>query len=188
MLKIEKERRFLVELPLKWYGKFKVLTSDKARIFQTYLKEDNEQSSRIRVVCDYRKGVPPVSYIYTKKKYISPGISEEFEKDLTQNEYSTKLNSFVDSSKNRIIKVRYYIKFDNRNFEFDVFEEKLLGLAILEIELKDMSEKVITPPYLKVLREITNDNEYSNINLANIERYRFSDLKNNQEKFARRID
>lgn len=187
MVKLEKERRFLIELPLKWYGKFKVLTSDKVRIFQTYLKEDDIECSRVRAICDYRPGKPPISYVYTKKKYISPGVNEEFEVDLRQPEYAKKMN-LADRLRTRITKTRYYINFDKRKFELDIFEENLLGLAILEIELKDMAEKVILPPYLKVIKEITNDKQYANINLATIVTYKHSVLKEETNKFPRRID
>lgn len=163
---LEKERRFLVKIPLPWYGKFKVLTSDKRKIYQTYLKEDligDNTASRVRTVVD--SSYSTVDYVYTIKKFISPGINEEYETHLSKKEYHEKLKK-SDLTRSTIVKTRYKIKFDDRVFDFDVFEGWLLGLAILEIELDDMSEDVLLPPYLKVIKEITGENSYSNKELA----------------------
>ena len=70
-------------------------------------------------------------------------------------------------------------------FNLDIFEENLLGLAILEIEVKDMNENILLPPYLKVIKEITTDNFYYVSNLANLSSYSYSV---EGIRFPRRID
>jgi CYTH domain-containing protein len=179
---LEKERRFLIEIPLKWYGKFKVLTADKHKIYQTYLAEEGIENSRVRNTMYYSCGAHKISYTYTRKEFISPGVNREREIYLTQSEYRAKL-VLADQSKHIITKTRYYLPFDKLKFELDVFEGRLLGLAILEIELYDMAQIILLPPYLKVIKEITGDKEYANINLAALDFYRTP-----EQRFPRRID
>jgi CYTH domain-containing protein len=172
-MQFEKERRYLIELPLKWYGKFRVLTAQKTRIYQTYLNEPSIENSRVRAIMHFGRfngAYSPMTYTYTKKMYVSAGINKEYENNISDWEYRAKLDK-ADKTKNRIVKCRYIIDFDCRKFELDIFEEQLLGLGILEIELEDINEKILLPPYLKVLKEITNDRWYNNINLANINSY-----------------
>lgn len=187
MEQLEQERRFLIEVPLTWMGKFKVLTAEKVRIFQTYLIEPGEECSRVRCILKYPE-TRACEYTYTTKKYVSPGVNKENEISLTQPQYCDMLKKF-DPARNRISKMRYYINFDNRKFELDIFDEELLGLAILEIELKSMAEEVLLPPYFKVVKEVTDDKSYSNMNLSTIPNYRKT-LNSSPEKpkFARRID
>ena len=40
-------------------------------------------------------------------------------------------------------------------------------MAILEIELEDINDKVELPSFLKVIKEVTEDKRFSNFNLAN---------------------
>lgn len=178
----EIERKFLIDIPLKWYGKFKVLTADKIKIYQNYLKEEGEENSRVRTIMYNDRGNYKITYKYTTKKFVSDGINKEKEVFLTADQYRDKLKK-IDRSKHQISKTRYYLRFDDRKFEFDVFEDRLLGLAILEIELDDIKDKVLVPPYLKVIKEVTNDKYYSNINLASLDSYAQS-----KPKFPRRID
>lgn len=188
MPSLEKERKFLVELPLKWFAKFKAATADKVKIHQSYLKEPGVESSRIRSILHYGKDWPKMTYTYTKKEFVSEGVNMEYERDLTQTEFAIMLSRFVDIKRNLITKTRYFIDFgphkrpDSKPFEFDLFEDQLLGLAILEIELKEMTDEVIVPPYFKIKKEVTSDKYYSNKNLASIDSYRDS------IRFPRRID
>src|SRR5277367_6685621 len=112
MPNLEKERKFLVELPLGWFAKFKAATADKIKIHQSYLIEPGKENTRVRSILHYGKDWPKMSYVYTEKTFISPGVNAEYEKDLTQNEFSLMLNRFVDIKRNRITKTRYYIDFD----------------------------------------------------------------------------
>jgi CYTH domain-containing protein len=172
-VKLEIERRFLVEIPLKWYAKAKVVFADKCEIYQSYLKEPGE---RVRVIIKRefdmiaRGHSPKLTYTFTQKKLVKPGVNEEIEIEINNSMFQEKLK-LADQKRYRIEKTRYIIDFDKRKFELDIFKDKLLGLAILEIELEKEDEKVLLPPYFKVIREITNDLWYSNYNLATLEMY-----------------
>lgn len=189
MENLEQERRFLIEIPLKWFGKFKVLTSARSRIYQTYLIEPGFSNARVRVRTIQDGKSIKVVHTFTTKEFVSNGVNKENEVVITQREYLDRLEN-ADPSRHRITKNRYYIRFDGRVFEFDVFEENLLGLAILEIELEDMSEDILTPPYLKIVKEVTDDRWYSNINLATLSMYPYPAAKDTLDKirFPRRND
>lgn len=184
MEQIERERRFLIELPLKWVAKFKIATAERVRIYQTYLNVPDEECARVRCLIE-QGGSLRCEYKYTTKKFISHGVNKETEIDLTQTEYVAKLK-LCDTKKHRIAKMRYFLIFDNREFVLDIFEDNLTGLAILEIELQSMAEEVLLPPYLKNLKEVTDDKLYSNLYLADINNYSKSTLE--KIKFARRSD
>ena len=60
-------------------------------------------------------------------------------------------------------KTRYEIKIENNLWEVDVFEGKLDGLIIAEIELESEDESFNKPVWLG--REVTNDLSYLNAKL-----------------------
>lgn len=66
----------------------------------------------------------------------------------------------------RISKTRHKVKEDKHTWEIDVFDHRPLVLA--EIELDDADAKIEFPEWLKpyVLREVTDDPAYVNLNLA----------------------
>lgn len=179
-------RRYLIELPLKWYAKLRVLTSVHNRIYQTHLKETGIKNSCVRVSLNYgaHSHFQPTTYYYTKKISVALNVNKEYDDSIEQWRYRELLDK-RDRTKYMITKVRYNIDFDNRKFNLDIFEENLLGLAILEIEVKDMNENILLPPYLKVIKEITTDNFYYVSNLANLSSYSYSV---EGIRFPRRID
>jgi adenylate cyclase len=170
--KIEIERRFLVKLPLKWYARPFLAFVDRKKIYQTYLKEERYIVSRIRCEILYKFGeeLATTSFTYTRKNAVFPGMCEEDEIVLTPERYGAKAK-VIDPTRNRIEKIRYMLPFYGRMFELDVFEGKLSGLSILEIELDSLDEKVYLPPYIKILKEITTDRWYSNYNLSTLKKY-----------------
>ena len=47
-----------------------------------------------------------------------------------------------------------------------MFKGHLKGLAILEIELDDKDDTVELPPFLPVIKEVTDDKKFTNFSLA----------------------
>ena len=71
----------------------------------------------------------------------------------------------ADSSLKQVRKDRYCLTYNDQYYEIDIFpfwDDK----AIMEIELKSEDEKVVIPPFIKVIKEVTNDNEYKNKSFA----------------------
>lgn len=161
----EIERRFLVPLPLPWYARFKLHCVDKVEIHQTYLTEPGEGNSRVRIIKDKDK---KFSYSYTRKKPVSRGICEEIEIALNYQQYISRLER-TDRFSHTIVKDRYSFDFHKQRYELDIFKANLAGLAILEIELKFIAQSIVLPPFLKIVRELTGNDNYSNMNLAKLD-------------------
>jgi adenylate cyclase len=60
-------------------------------------------------------------------------------------------------------KIRYLVPFENHTWEVDVFEGKLDGLVVAEIELSSVDELFEKPDW--ILNEVTEDTSYLNANL-----------------------
>ncbi len=67
-----------------------------------------------------------------------------------------------------LAKTRYRVPFGGRTWEVDVFEGRLAGLVLAEVELDRIDAAVDLPPW--VGREVTDDPRYLNENLAQAER------------------
>ena len=169
---LEIERRFLIRLPLAWYAKFRLKKCNVVHITQMYLNESipNLKGSHSRIrrsECELDNGCSTVSYAFTYKNQINPGINEEVEFRITETEYCDHLFD-LDTTKRKIKKDRYIVLFKGHKFELDIFKNDLEGLSILEVELSSLNEKVILPPFFKIISEITDKKEYSNYGLSSI--------------------
>ena len=63
-----------------------------------------------------------------------------------------------------VAKLRYFIEYEGKMWEVDVFSGKNEGLIVAEIELKDESETFIKPDW--IADEVTYDARYLNSNLS----------------------
>ena len=157
----EIERKFLIEYPdINWLNK----NCKKLEIIQTYLNSDNNEEIRIR-----QRGING-NYIYTKtiKKKITHIKRIEIEKRLSKDEYLSLLMN-ADITKQQIRKTRYCLIYENQYFEIDIYpfwNDK----AIVEIELNNENQEITFPNKLKVIKEVTDDINYKNSSLANINR------------------
>ena len=155
----EIERKFLI-----YYPNVKELESKpnctKVDITQTYLKSSDGVERRLR-----SRGIEG-DYVYylTEKKKISNIKRIEVERRLTQEEYLKLLNE-ADNKLHTIHKTRYCLTENNQYFEIDVYPEWDKE-AIMEIELSSEDEKIKSPESIKIIKEVTNDEKYKNINMA----------------------
>ncbi len=168
---LEIERKFLIQFPTSWSVMSELFDKlvDVKRISQTYLDaEDNEPSARVRKTVEGLTGDTDTIYHYNQKVHVGPGVHEETEHEITKAQYEKYLKKAMDS-KCEVSKTRFVFDYEGQIFELDVFKEHLKGLAILEIELKDKKQKVELPPFLTVIKEVTEDKRFNNFNLANKE-------------------
>lgn len=158
---LEIERKFLIEYP-----NIKVLEGNqncrKVEIIQTYLNSDASEEIRVR-----QRGEDG-NYIYFKtiKRKIDDIKRIEIESRLSKDEYLTLLMD-ADTSKKQIRKTRYCLTYDSQYFEIDVYpfwNDK----AIIEIELSDESQEIKFPDYIKIIKEVTDDESYKNSSLATL--------------------
>lgn len=152
----EIERKFLIKKP-------DVALLAQARpieIMQTYLKSAPEEEVRVRQRGDGRHFV----YYKTVKRPVNALTRVETEERLTEKEY-LRLLMEADSSRRPIRKTRYCLTYENQYFEIDLYpswEEE----ALMEIELPSETAPVKLPPFLKILREVTGEEAYTNAALA----------------------
>lgn len=157
---LEIERKFLIEMPNIKELEAKIRMT-RSEIVQTYLNSNkSETERRIR-----QRGLPgDYSYYYTEKHKISSGTREEIERKISDREYLTLMME-ADTTKHQIRKDRYCFIYNDRYFELDIYpfwDDK----AILEIEVSNIDENIDIPDFIKVIKEVTDDNNYKNNSLA----------------------
>ncbi|MBQ7901178.1 MAG: hypothetical protein IJ365_04345 [Clostridia bacterium] len=109
---------------------------------------------------------PDCIYIKTEKSKISHMSRIELESTITAEEYA-ELMKHRHNDMAAIEKTRYCLMYDGKYFEIDVFpfwSDK----AYLEAELITEDEKVELPPFIEVIKEVTEDKRYTNKSLAKL--------------------
>lgn len=128
-------------------------------ISQTYLTA-TEGSVRVRRLEEHGK----VSFVETTKRSLSTMRRIEIERELTEAEYERRLAS-RDPRRQTIRKTRYCLPYAGHTFEIDIFPF-WSRQAIMEVELKNEKETFTLPPFIKVIREVTDDPRYTNYAIA----------------------
>lgn len=156
---LEIERKFLIEYPdVKWLESMP--NCQRIEIIQTYLKSDKDEKVRVR-----QRGFDG-HYIYfqTTKRKVSDIKRVEIERRLSESEYLRLLMN-ADTTRRQIRKDRYCLTYKNQYFEIDVYpfwNDK----AIAEIELSDENAEINFPKQIKIIKEVTDDENYKNAFLA----------------------
>ncbi len=155
LLMLEIERRWLVKIPDN-IGEFPFHV-----IEQAYLAPENGFQGRIRRLDD--------RFIYTEKARTGSAASRiENEREITAEEYERLKERTI---LNTVKKKRYLIPFGGLKFELDVFENTVeTGYAIMEAEIPEESAAVKLPDFVEIVREVTEDEYYTNRNFASMER------------------
>lgn len=158
---LEIERKFLIAYPdIAWLENNP--NCRRIEIIQTYLKSPNGEEMRVR----QRGSDGNFVYSITTKRAITGLKRVEIERRLTKEEYLTLLVE-ADTSMRPIHKTRYCLIYQGQYFEIDVYafwQDK----AIVELEVSDANTQIVFPEQLKVIREVTDDPEYKNVNLAKL--------------------
>ena len=154
---IEIERRFLVKNE-DWRSK--VILSEE--FSQAYLNSSTDEwTTRIRIIDNNQ------AYI-TLKSSLNGLVNNEFEYSIPIRD-ATEL---IKLSKYKIIKTRYQLKINNKNWVVDLFDGSNYSLKIAEIELKSESEEIQVPSWCG--QEITGFKSLSNAFLAKMPISEFS--------------
>ena len=157
----EIERKYLIKYPdIDWLENNP--NCQRIEIIQTYLKSSGDEEVRVR-----QRGFGG-NYIYfkTTKRRISGIKRVEVEKRLSQAEYLTLLME-ADTTRRQIRKTRYCLTYEGQYFEIDIYPF-WKDRAIAEIELSDENADIIFPKQIKVIKEVSDDDEYTNASLAKI--------------------
>lgn len=157
---VEIERKYLIEMPNldDLHASYDCTTID---IIQTYLVEKEKGiERRVR-----QRGVNgSYTFYYTEKQNIDDISRTEKERKISQEEYLQLLME-ADTSLHQIRKQRTCLIHDGSYFELDIYpfwNDK----AILEIELTNKNKKFNIPKDIKVIKEVTNDINFKNKELA----------------------
>ena len=128
---------------------------------QTYLDRGADGSSRRirRIEVD-----GAVKYIFTRKRRVDELSCEETEGEISTEEYAD-LAKQADPARRPVAKRRYRIPYEGQLLEVDVYRF-WSDRATLEIELKDEGQQVKLPEWLDVIREVTGEDAYKNLNLS----------------------
>jgi len=153
----EIERKFLIKYPnIKELEKI----AEKVEIIQTYLQASNGQELRIRQRGDGKNFV----YTKTRKWKVNDIKRVEFESRISKEEYLSLLMD-IDTTRTQIRKSRYCFVYNTQYMELDIYQFSK-DKAILEIELNNENQKFELPKFIEVIKEVTNDDKYKNINLS----------------------
>ena len=155
----EIERKYLI-----YYPDIKKLESmpncTKVEIAQTYLKSTDDVERRVRA-----RGIDGgYMYYLTEKRKVTNLKRIEVEKRLTQNEY-LKLLMDADNKLHTIHKTRYCLSEENQYFEIDIYPE-WDNQAIMEVELNSEEQQIQLPPFIEVIKDVTEEDIYKNYNMA----------------------
>ena len=151
----EIERKYLIRYP-----DMKLLNSsaDKTEITQTYLRNRDGRTARVR-----KRGLDG-AYVYTHTQKTRISDVKRIELEISKEEY-TRLLEDADPSRSVIHKDRYCLTYREQMFEIDVYPF-WNDRAIMEIELDDEGQEIIFPPEIQIIREVTSDKRYTNSSLA----------------------
>lgn len=135
------------------------------KIEQIYLNSPEEEEIRIRKRAQNGSN----TYYKTRKIRVSARTRQETENVISAKEY-LDFQTMKDPQKAIIEKLRYCFFYKNQYFELDVFikPKVVKNLCLLEIELTEENDKVEIPTFLEVKKEVTDDFNYSNSNLAKL--------------------
>ncbi len=155
---LEIERKYLIEKP-DIESLFEKYSITKLNIIQTYLNSSDDVERRVR-----QRGVNGVySYYYTEKR--GKGLSRiEVERKISKEEYLDYLMD-ADTTLHQIRKDRYCFVYKNSYMELDIYPF-WNNHAIIEIELTDENQIFEIPLEFKVIKEVTEDEEFKNKSLA----------------------
>ena len=151
----EIERKFLIERPSD--DEMRMHNGEESEILQTYLEVGELGERRLR-----QRGVSG-AWTYTmttKRETTDPTARVETEKRLTEYEYLELLME-ADTSLHQIRKTRWCVPHKSKYFEIDLypFSDEY---AIMEVELSDIDENFEMPPFVNVIKEVTDDPAYRN--------------------------
>lgn len=103
-------------------------------------------------------------YYFTQKEMIKPGVRIETERQISDKEYQDLLKE-RNRTMSVIQKKRCCFVWMNQYFELDCFISPA-KYSLLEIELTHEQQEVLLPPFLNIIRDVTDEDFYSNIEIA----------------------
>lgn len=159
-LPLEIERKYLIKIP-----DISLLEQQpiymKIEMEQAYLKDWGETAGmRIRKSTLNGK----TTYKKTYKRNITNVTRIEIEDDISEQGWLELLKE-VDPESTSIKKVRHCFMYDNQLFELDIYPF-WNDRATLELEISSEDQQITLPPFIEVIKEVTEDKRYTNRSLS----------------------
>ena len=155
LLKHDEDGRFIFNEPDN-------LKRETFEVEEVYLLKPNKEC----IECKIRSRGKEDSFTYIQEtRSIINGEEIIMKRQITAREYIQLLDQ-KDGSMKQIDKKRHCFIFKNQNFVVDVFSDIEGRPTILRIETHEKSDEVEIPPFVKVLREVTDDKEYATYEMA----------------------
>ena len=158
-LPLEIERKFLIEYPDPELLEA-LSCGNRSEIVQTYLLSEDGKSERVRART--QNGV--TVYTHNIKIRLSAMKRVEYEDTVDEATYQQLLTR-ADPACRTIEKTRYCVRVGDFVYEIDLFpfwKDK----AFLEVEISSEETRFDLPPFVKLIREVTEDDRYTNHALA----------------------
>jgi hypothetical protein len=89
-------------------------------------------------------------------------------RQITAREYIQLLDS-RDISKTQVKKIKQCFIFESKYFMLETFMNIEPNVSILRVETTMQSASKKLPPYLKIVREVTGEQDYETWNMANMD-------------------
>lgn len=159
-LPLEIERKYLIKFPdVSLLEQQPVYM--KIEMEQAYLKDQGETSGmRIRKSTLNGK----TTYKKTFKKNITNVTRIEIEDDISEQSWLEFLKE-VDPESTPIKKVRHCFMYNSQLFELDIYPF-WSDRATLELEISSEDQQITLPPFIEVIKEVTEDKRYTNRSLS----------------------
>lgn len=154
-LPIEEERKYIVEV----IGELPECM--ESEISQTYLVA--EPGCEVRLRHRVTNGV--VTNIHTTRRKISDKEELVTERHVTNNLYESMLQQ-ADPYRQTVVKTRKSFIWKGQFFELDTYKSPVNDLVILETKGIISHNDLKLPPFLRIVKDITGNTDYFNINLA----------------------
>ena len=158
---IEIERKYIIEKP-SW-GKIALADGyTESHITQIYLNSDPGITHRIRKRC-YSDG--RVEYTETRKIRIDKISSIEDEREISKEEFLSLASNLRHGSA-PLEKIRRTFSYLGNVIEIDEYPE-WQRTCIMETELGERDECVELPDFIRIVKEVTGEKQYSNSSMSN---------------------
>lgn len=159
-LPLEIERKYLIKIP-----DISILRQQsvymRIEIEQAYLKNQGEtEGMRIRKSTLDGK----TSYKKTYKRNITNITRIEIEDDISEQTWLELLKE-VDPESVPIKKVRHCFMYKSQLFELDIYPF-WNDRATLELEINSENQEIEFPPFIEIIKEVTEDKRYTNRSLS----------------------
>jgi thymidylate kinase/CYTH domain-containing protein len=131
----------------------------KTQIKQDYIISDDLLEHRLRKVTQNNA----TSYHYSIIKKCNEGKREILKDEVISESNYNNILSIQSGNLVSINKTRYSFVYQDQYFKLDIFEN---GLSLLEVNLTKENPIVTIPEFISVIDDVTNNDEYKNINIA----------------------